>query len=233
MSIEENYPTEDSRVPEPEWSIEERLARLEGKLGWRDHNIFLKQPYFFSSLAILLLAVVLGVFGLGLPNHYYQIVLAGLTVALAYHQGWFAKPGKPLHWVLSVLDTLTIAILFKLVIGSGSRFPFFWVLYPSIERAKDAPEGASWKDVVPNYSLNWQDSALAQWSVDLTIVQSFLLILTLAGALIEFQPFASLTALLLIVVSIPALVGFDWTLIFPTLILAFVAFYLQSADANE
>ncbi len=233
MTNEGNSVEKESPVPEPEWSIEERLARLEGKLGWREHNIFLQQNYFVASAVLLVLAIALGAFGLGLPNHYYQIVLAGLTVALAYHQGWFAKPGKPIYWALSVLDTFVIAILFKLVIGSGSRFPFFWVLYPTLERAKETPEGASWKDVVPNYSLSWQDSALAQWSLDLTIIQTFLLILTLGGALIEFQPFASLTALLLILVSIPALVGFDWSLIFPTLILAFVAFYLQTAEANE
>ena len=110
---------------------------------------------------------------------------------------------------MAALNTAVLAILFKLVIGSGKRFPFDWVAYPTITN-NPAPDGKEkWTTVIPNIDLSWQPSAVAAWSIDLTIIQTFLMLITLLGALFDFQPFISLTALLLILVSIPALVAFE------------------------
>jgi hypothetical protein len=218
---------------EPEQlSLEERVLRLEGKLGWRQLSYTLKPQLFPWSLLLLAAAFFCGYAGLGLPNHYYQIVLAMLFVALFYHRGWMARPVKAVHWLLAVMNTLVLSLLFKLLIGGGHRFPFSWLYYPNIQR--NVAEGdKGWIPSMPDVSIAWEPSTIAQWSIDLTIVQTFLLLVTLIGALIDFQPFISFTAFLLVVVSIPALVSFDWPWVFPAIIAAVVGLYLQSAEANQ
>ena len=211
-----------------ELSIEERVARLEGAIGWTRAPVPLKKEMFYAGAAISLVALVLCFIGLGLPNHYYQFIFAVLTILLAHHQGWLARPTNTLQWALSAIDALIVSMLFKLVIGSGTTKPFFWAKVPSI--ASETSEKAF--GVVPTYALTWQESALSMWSIDLTIVQTFLLLVTLLGALFEFQPFASLTAFLLVLVSIPALVGFDWPWVFPAVIATGVALYVQTTDCN-
>ena len=222
-----------SRSMEPnELELEERVLRLEGKLGWRERDFSLLPEMFPWALVLLCAAVFCGYFGLGVPNHAYQLALAVLFVALFYHRNWLARPTKAVHWLLAVLNTLVLSMLFKLLIGGGMRFPFSWLYYPSIQKgAAKGEEG--WLPSVPEFAVNWEPSPIALWSIDLTIVQTFLLLITLIGALIDFQPFISFTAFLLVVVSIPALVSFDWPWVFPAIVAAVVGLYLQSADANE
>lgn len=212
----------------PQLTMEERVARLEGKLGWRRRALVLSGRRIGGSYALLAFAVVFAYFGLGIPNHYYQLVLAALTVFIAYQREWFVPPKRGIEWGLVALNTLVLTLIFKLVIGSGKRFPLGWLYYPSLSSAGDK-EG-SWTNVIPKFELSWQPSPIAEWSIDLTIVQTFLLLITLIGATVEFQPFISLTAFLLILVSLPALVSFDWPWVFPTLIIAAAAFYVQSSD---
>ena len=211
--------------------LETRVARLEGKLGWRRTDFQLSQKISMISCGATAAALVLAFLGLGAPNHYYQVVLAVITVALAYHREWFVRPEKIYLAPLAILNSALLSILYKLMIGSGKRYPFFWALYPTVEKSP-APDGR-WPKVVPDVAIAWQTSPLAEWSMDLTIVQTFLLLVTLLGALFDFQPFTSFTALLLIVVSIPALLAFNWTFVFPALIVAGIAFYLQSASYQE
>lgn len=224
----------DLRLPDQETlSLEERVARLEGRLGWRRIDYRLAARETWGSGALLVLALLCSIKGLGLPNHWYQAVLAVLVIVVAYHREWLVRPHSTLVYsLLLTLNTALVATTLKLLIGSGTRHPFFWALVPAVSSEKDSATQA-WHEVLPKLSLVWQESPLAQWAVDLTAVQTFLLLITLFGALFEFQPFVSLTALLLIIVSIPALVSFSWTWIFPALILTAVAFYLQSASYQE
>ena len=225
--------TEAPRKETPSLSIEERVARLEGKLGWRRTDFRLSKNVAASSAVAGTAALVFGVIGLGLPNHYYQVVLAVLAVALAYHREWLIAPRGLLVWPLAALNAAVLAVVFKLLIGSGKRYPFFWALYPTVSKSDSAEESEKWSTVIPDLDLAWQQSALAAWSIDLTIIQTFLMLITLLGALFDFQPFISLTALLLILVSIPALVTFNWTWVFPALVVAGIALYLQSASFQE
>ena len=213
---------------QPVLSLEERVARLEGALGWSQTKVPLGSSMFLAGGILGIVSVVLCFVGLGTPNHYYQFVFAGITVALAYHQGWFALPKQHLHWSLALVNVLMLAMLYKLVIGSGVVEPFFWAKVPVLE-SKEAAGGFS---VIPKASITWEKTALAAWSIDLTIVQTFLLLVTLIGALFEFQPFASLTAFLLVVVSLPALVDFNWHLVFPAIITGAISLYFQSAESN-
>lgn len=222
----------DEHLQEPVLSLEERVARLEGRLGWRRIEYSLNQQQVVLSFVGLLLALSCAYMGLGLPNHWYQLVLAALGIGLCYHREWLiAAPYRVVAWLLGLLNTALLAMLLKLVIGSGQRFPFFWALYPKIETS--GTETRSWNEVLPKLAMSWEQSALALWSVDLTIIQTFLLILTFVGALVEFQPFASLTALVLVLISLPALVGFHWAWVFPALLLSTLALYLQSASYQE
>lgn len=212
--------------------LEERILRIEGKLGWREREVRLKPGMFPWALLSLLTAVLLGYWGLGLPNHFYQFVLALLFVALCYHREWLALPAKAYEWSLSLLNVAVMTLLFKLFIGGGKRFPMSWLYYPNITKNPPSDESA-WIPSVSDLQLAWEPSLLAQWSIDLTVVQTFLLLITLVGALVEFQPFISLTALLLVLVSIPALVSFDWPWVFPAIIAATIGLYLQSVDVHE
>ncbi|HQH26720.1 MAG TPA: hypothetical protein PLP17_04925, partial [Oligoflexia bacterium] len=187
------------------------------------------KPYI---LIMLLAGLACGMFGLGLPNHYYQVVLAALTIALGYHRGWFAACAGGARWILGLLNVCVLSLLFKLVIGGGVRNPFFWISYPVIVKSPPA-EKTGLLPAMPDLQIGWEPTTLAQWSFDLTIVQTFLLLITLVGALFEFQPFISFTAFLLVVVSLPALVSFEWSWVFPAIVCAAVGLYLQSSAAHE
>ena len=215
----------------PTLSLEERLARVEGKLGWRRRALILSTQRIVSSYVLLTIALILGYFGLGLPNHYYQLVLSALTIFIAYQRDWLVPPKRAVEWGLVAANTLVLTLLFKLVIGSGKRFPLDWLYYPAFSTS--GPVEGSWTNVIPKFELNWQPSPVAQWSVDLTIIQTFLLLITLIGATVEFQPFISFTALLLILVSLPALISFDWPWVFPTIIVTAAALYVQSAGFED
>lgn len=215
----------EAKTP-PVLTLEERVARLEGALGWSHEKVPLGDSMFYAGGALGLFSLALCYVGLGTPNHYYQFVFAAITIALAYHQGWFALPKKTHHWALALVNVVVLAMLYKLVIGSGVVEPFFWAKVPVINSA----EGGF--SMLPKANVTWQKTALAAWSIDLTIVQTFLLLVTLVGALFEFQPFASLTAFFLVIVSLPALVDFNWHWVFPAIISAAISLYLQSADSN-
>ena len=213
---------------QPTLSLEERVARLEGALGWSQTKVPLGDSMFYAGVGLGIISLVFCYIGLGTPNHYYQFVFGAITVALAYHQGWFALPQKTIHWSAAIVNVAILAMVYKLMIGSGVVEPFFWAKVPIVE-TKEAGGAFS---VIPSADIRWEKTALAEWSIDLTIVQTFLLLVTLIGALFEFQPFASLTAFLLVLVSLPALVGFDWHWVFPAVITAAISLYLQSAESN-
>ena len=93
-----------------------------------------------------------------------------------------------------------------------------------------APGDGSWYNrLVPDYTVQWQGiPTVSDWSVDLSKIQTLLLIATLAGALFRFQPFTSLTALALLIISIPTYLAFNWDWAILFLVIGSVSIYLQS-----
>ena len=182
------------------------------------------------ALVLLLIAAGLGYWGLGMPNHLYQVIAAALFTGLSYHRGWLGW-GRPLmSWVLCGLNFIVLSLLLKVLLGTGSRTPFFWAQYPSIEQAKASGD---WLKGLMGWKMVWQASELANWQVDLTVVQGLLLVLTFFGILVRFQPFASLVAFSLVLVSVPSLIEFNWDFAFPALVLGLIGIYLQVPRANQ
>ena len=83
--------------------------------------------------------------------------------------------------------------------------------------------------MVPDLTIQWQSiPQVSDWSVDLTKIQTILLIATLAGALFRFQPFTSITALALLIISVPVYLQFTWDWVVLFLVLGSVSLYLQT-----
>jgi hypothetical protein len=199
-----------------ERTLEERVQRLETLLGDPRRPRSLAGRSFWIALALSGGSIGLGIKGFGLPNHPYQVASAALAVALAYHRGWLRRAGGALTVLAALLNVAQLSLLMKLFIGSGRRFPFFWLKYPSLNQ------------VIPKWSMAWEPTALTTWEIDFTILQTFLVIVTLVGALFRFQPFVSLTALGLMVASVPAFMDFQWSWVFPAIALCAVSLYLQT-----
>ena len=150
-------------------------------------------------LALGLVALALGYLGLGLPQHYYQ----------------------PLFAVLFLL-------LFKLMIGGGLNYPLDWLKVPTLQQVPPADDSWSQK-YLPHYQMIWEAvPGISDWFINITKIQSMLLIATLFGGLFRFQPFASLTALALLVISFPSYLAFNWDFVILFLVLGGTAIYLQS-----
>jgi len=211
-------------------SLKERIARLEGAVGWERTPVPLRKEYAIPVVGFLVLSIVLTVWAVGFPNHHYQLVLALLVVLLCYQREAFARTTRILTWAYAVLNTAILTLVCKLLIGLGEKYPLAWMKLPSVT-LRDDPESTLGK-IVPNLNIAWGETPLAQWAIDFTILQTFLLLLTIVAALFEFQPFASLTALLLLILSLPALMGFNWDYLFWGIICAAVGLYLQTRDAN-
>ncbi len=208
-------------------SLEERLQRLETAFGQGPPPRQISSRALISALALALASLALGTQGFGLPNHPYQIAVAALFVALAYHRGWLGTSNRWAMALAATLNAAQLSFIMKLFIGGGRRYPFFWLKWPTIHQP-DLASG-NWYDVVPKWTLGWEPTALTTWEIDFTVMQTFLLIVTLIGALFRFQPFVSLTALALVFISIPALLGFQWAWVFPAIVCCAVSLYLQSS----
>jgi hypothetical protein len=185
------------------------------------------------ALALGVAVLGCGYLGVGLPQHYFQPLFAALLLALAYHRRAFAFAPSPWRWWLVAINFLALCLFFKLVIGGGTRYPFDWLRVPAITRAP-AAAGAPWYDqVFPHLDIEWRAvPALTDLSFDLTTMQSLLLIATLAGALFRFQPFASLTAILLLLVSAPTFAAYNWQWVVLFLVLGGIGLYLQTPLFN-
>jgi hypothetical protein len=167
-------------------------------------------------LALGVAVLALGYLGLGLPQHYYQPLFAGLVLALAYHRGlWMLPPGH-WRWPQALVNFLILTLFFKLLIGG------------KVASDQQTP----WYDqLIPDFDIEWEGiPAVTDLSLDLTMVQTFLLLATLAGAVFRFQPFASLTAVILMLVSLPTFIAFNWEWVVLFLVLGGTSLYLQSAS---
>jgi len=204
--------------------LEERLDRLEGR-GAGPGAL----PHPAWPLGMGGIAVLFGCLGMGVPAHPYQYLFAGLLLLLAYHRGVLRLPKGAWQRPQIAANFLTVSLLFMIVLGGGVRHPLAWFKAPAVVK-EPPPDGGSWYRVlVPDYTVQWHSiPGLSDWSVDLTKVQAFLLIATLAGALFRFQGFASITALALLIISIPVYLSFTWDWVVLFLVSGSVSFYLQS-----
>lgn len=217
----------DDRMQE----LESRLARLEARLpqiataAVRPTSIDLHPA---GPLALGLAALALGYLGLGLPQHYYQPLFAALFLLLAYHRGLFRLYPQPWRWPMVLLNLALLLLVFKLLLGGGLSYPFEWLKVPTMQQLPPADD--SWtQKYLPHYQMMWQGiPGVSDWYVNITRIQSMLLIATLIGSLFRFQPFASLTALALLVVSFPSYLVFNWDYVLLFLVLGGAAIYLQS-----
>lgn len=175
------------------------------------------------GLALSAFAVVTSYLGLGLPNHPYQTALAALTLLLAYHRKWLPTPKHLIDYTLAGLNALVFAMQYKLLIGGGIRAPFAWLKFPMPGTAE-----STWFQWLPKIIVNWQSVSLTNWQMDLTVVQSFLLLVTALTGWLRFQPFASFALILLLVVSLPSYVDFQWNWLLPAMAAALVSFYVQA-----
>lgn len=188
-------------------------------------------PDNYSALAFILgvIALVFGYLGMGLPQHYYQPLFASLVLALGWRHGAIVLPDSRWRWPLILVMFLILCLMFKLLIGGGSSHPFAWLKVPVFEIVEPAQDASWYKKVMPKIELNFKGIPnLSDWTIDITKIQTLFLVATMIGAMTRFQPFASLTALALLIVSIPTLATFNWDWVLLFLILGGATFYLRS-----
>lgn len=207
--------------------LENRLARLEGATAGDNPSPFKLHPAWVFALGLAALAC--GYLGTGLPRHYYPPLFALLTLALAYHRGVWLPARGAWCWPQVVLNGLLLCLMFALLINAGTAQPLGWLRIPALALQPPA-EDASWLGrTVPDLVLAWKGiPGVSDWQVDLARLQALLLVVTLLGAAFRFQPFASFTALALLLVSVPTLTRFDWDWLILFLVLGGSALYLQA-----
>jgi len=184
-----------------------------------------------SALAVVtgILALAAGYLGLGLPQHYYQPLFAILILTLGWRHGVISLPNSGWRWPLVIVMFLVLSLMFKLLIGGGTSYPFSWLKVPVFEMVKPAEEASWYVKVMPQFELNFKGIPnLSDWKIDITKIQTLFLVATLIGAMVGFQPFASLTALALLIVSIPTLTTFNWDWVLLFLLLGGATFYFRS-----
>jgi len=203
-------------------ALEARIARLETVL--LSHSAPALHPAWPLGLGLVALAV--GYLGLGLPQHGFQPLFALLFLLLAYHRGFFRLYQGAWRWPLIGLNFLLLVLLFKLLLGGGVHHPLDWFRLPTVQQLP--PSGGIWK-ILPHFQMSWETvPGVSDWNVDIPKIQSMLLIATLIGALFRFQPFASLTALALLLVSAPSYLAFEWEFVLLFLVIGGAAIYLQN-----
>lgn len=211
--------------------LEERIRKLEARLDMPGDRTVRGGPSLHPLVAFLpgLVALVFGYFGMGMPQHYYHFLFAALLLALFYHRGFLLPARGRWRWPQILANFLILCLFFKLLIGGGTQHPFDWLKAPAITKAPPAGEGSWYNRMIPDFTVQWQSIPhVSDWSVDLTKIQTLLFIATLAGALFRFQPFTSITALALLIISVPVYLQFNWDWIVLFLVLGSVSLYLQT-----
>jgi hypothetical protein len=210
--------------------LEKRLGRIEQRLVLETEA--LQAPSFHPAwpLALGLISIVLGYLSVGLPHHYYQVMFSVLLLLLLYHRGSLVLMPEKWKWPLIVMNFVLLCLLFQLLIGGGISHPFDWIKVPAIIKSPPPAGEQSWYSTfIPDYTVQWQAiPKLGEWSIDVTKIQSFLLLAILAGALFRFEPFTSITALALLVISLPVYLRFNWDWVVLFIILGSVTIYLQA-----
>lgn len=196
-----------------------RLGRLEETQGrnFKKKDSAFEDAVEFISACVALLCCY---YGFGLPNHPYQYVFGILMVSVFYHKGSFPIPKHWHEWILLVINMLVLSMLLKVVIGGGEPKPFNWFTLPALEGG------------LTSFKISWQQTAVSEWALPLTTIQTFFLVLTLFGTLIGFDLFCGLTTFVLVLLALPSLVSFNWTWALPAMISALFSFYLQADEAE-
>jgi len=224
----------EQQKPNNETELEQRIQALEERYALavlpvieeaqRHKPIHPAWPLFLGVGAL-----VSAYLGMGLPQHYYQPLFAGLVLAAGYHRKLWTLTAGPWRWPLVVINFLVLGFLFKLLIGAGTSYPFEWMKVPAIATAPSGEDESWFSRAIPNLVITWKGiPGISDWNFDLTKLQTLLLIATLIGGLFRFQPFASFTAVILLLISIPTLVDFNWDWLIPYLVLGGTTLYLQS-----
>ena len=212
--------------------LEQRIALLEMQIGAGSHPAMFSCSPLWPALLICM-AIAFGFLGIGIPNHFYQPVFAVLVSALLYHRELISLYDSAWRWIMVALNLLLMTLFFRLIIGGGEARPLDWLKLPGLEK-QPAKAGDSWFDkMAPDYDLVWREAATADWSVNITQIQTILLLATLIGGLFRFQPFASIAAILLLVVSVPAFLIYDWNWVILFMITGSTGLYLQTQQANK
>jgi hypothetical protein len=232
MDEQQGPSTENNFLEQRVRELEERLALLTIPVLEKPVPMARVHPFWTLSLGLAGLAV--GYFGLGIPQHYYQPLFAALVLAAGYHRLVWQPCDGGWRWPLVIINFLTLCLLFKLLIGGGISYPFQWMQVPSIGAAP-VEEGASWfSRAIPQVSIVWTGvPGISDWHFDLTQVQTLLLMATVVGAMFNFQPFASFTAVMLLLISIPTLAEFNWDWVIPFLVLGGITLYLQTVPLKQ
>ncbi len=181
------------------------------------------------ALGLAIVATATSYLGLGMPNHAYQISLSIITLLICYHRKWIAPPKQAIDYALAALNFAVLAMQYKLLIGGGIRAPFSWMKIP----VPTTEASANWFQWLPRVGVDWQSIALTEWQLDLTVVQSFLLLITGLAGWVRFQPFASFALALLLVVSLPSYVDFHWNWLLPALAASLLSFYVQAHSTKK
>jgi hypothetical protein len=209
--------------------MERRICRLEQRLD-REAPVS-RLPAFHPAWPFLLglMAIALGYFGVGYPSHYYQVLFSLLLLLLLYHRGSLLLTEGRWKWPLVLVNFLLFCLLFQFLIGGGISHPFDWVRIPVIAKVLPAGDKPWYSVGMSDYAVQWQAMPkLAEWSIDITRVQTFLFLAVLAGALFRLESFTSITALALLLVSLPVYLRFNWDWIVPFIIAGSVSIYLQA-----
>ena len=211
--------------------VEQRILRLEERLDRLEFDSERRGGVYHPgwTFGLGIAALLFGYLGLGLPQHYYQFLFAGLLLLLLYHRVFLLPARGYWRWPQVVLNFLLFLLLFKLLIGGGITHPFEWLKVPVIAKGSAAGDTTWYEKLVPNLSLEWKAlPVISEWALDLTKIQTLLLIAILAGALFRFEPFTSLTAIVLILISVPRYLQFNWDWVVLFLIIGSISVYLQS-----
>lgn len=208
--------------------LEHRLQRIERRLGlggFGDGKPSLPHPAWACALGLA--ALVPGFLGLGFPQHYYQVLFGGLLTLFLYHRGFLIPARGYWKWPQTAVNFLLLCLLFKLLIGGGVAHPFDWFKLPAIAKNPSSGE-PSWYSL-PDYTVQWHAvPTLAEWSIDVTRIQTLLFVVVFAGALFRFEPFTSAAALVMLVVSLPSYLRYDWNQVILFLVAGSISIYLQA-----
>src|SRR3989337_2111242 len=122
-------------IPE-KGDLDERFRKLEARLDQFGGPTVREgsSPHPAAPFLPGLIALVFGYFGMGLPQHYYHFLFAALLLALFYHRSFLLPAGGRWRWPQILVNFFILCLLFRLLIGGGTRQPFDWLKAPAISK---------------------------------------------------------------------------------------------------
>jgi len=212
--------------------LEDRLQKVEKQLArMESRQTAVEVPTLHPALlfALSVISVSLGYLAVGYPQHLYQFLFSGLLLLLLYHRGFLRMARGYWRWPQVALNFLLLCLFFKFLIGGGVTFPFDWLKLPVITKSSPPADPSWYSSFIPDYTVQWQGiPKISDWSIDITKLQTIFLLATFAGMLFRFEPFTSITAMTLLVISVPAYLHYNWDWMVLFLIVGAVSLYLQS-----